>query len=265
MLNRSKIAAAAILFLGMACASCSSDDDPLNLHYLRFNSFKDFNEEGYWAACYDVNTGAVVVDDFSFSHSASASEWDGVVYKSWKGFCPSKVFDTADYTIGDWMAHQWAAMMSDDWQKSHSAYIVLNWDVQEAVHPQTMTGNESCVIRRQNGAAFTPLTLYVSNTSYTYYTMLNGSAFSQPFNENSWLKVIFTGMMGGQSTGSKEVYLAKDNVFVTNFMEVDLGEVGLQVDAIVVTFEGSDSGQWGLNTPAYAAIGAFTWADTTKE
>lgn len=263
-MKQSYLAAIAGLILGAACVSCSSDDDPLELHYLRFSAFNDFNEESVWKDCYDINTGAVTVDDFSFSHSADASEWDGVVYKSWKGFCPSRVFDTQDFSTVNWMDHQWAAMMSADWQKTHPAYIVLNWDVTEPVHPQTLTGNESCVIRRSDGAAFMPLSLYVSNTSYAYYTMLNGNAFSQPFTADSWLKIIFTGMMGGQSTGSKEVYLAKDNVYITNFMEVDMAEVGLEVDAIVVTFEGSDTGQWGLNTPAYAAIGAFTWANNKK-
>lgn len=245
-----------------AISSCSNEKFELDMRYVRFSQFNDYNEEGYWAQCYEEssNSGAEI-DGALFSHEAQATEYGGVTYYSWNGFCPSKVYDTNDYTAeGTWLDHQWGAMESSIWHSTHKGYVIGDWDVREPSRPETLTGDEACVIALANGAAFTPMTLHVSNTAYGYYTMVNGSAFSKAFGPEDYLRLIVTGFLDGVKTGSVEINLAANNVFLTNFTEVDIASLGLSVDRLVFTMEGSDSGQWGLNTPAYFAIGGFSYA-----
>lgn len=257
------VPALALCAFGLAgLTSCDDDKFELDMRYLRFNSFSDFNEEGYWAECYEpASAVGATIDGVHFTHTATVTEWDGIKYYSWNGFCPSEVFDLTDYTDeGTWLDHQWAAMESQAWHTTHKAYVIGDWDVREDAHPETLTGTESCVISLADGQAFIPLTLSVSNAAYAYYTMVNGSAFSRPFTESDYLRLIVTGFLDGEKTGTTQIDLAAANTYLTNFTELDIAAVGARVDRLVFTMEGSDSGQWGLNTPAYFAIGAFTYA-----
>lgn len=251
-----------IISLCGALTGCNENKFELDMYYTRFSQFTDFNEEGYWTECYETSSDAgAIIDNVWFSHSAQNSEYDGVTYYSWNGFCPSEVHDTSDYSSeGTWMDHQWGAMESTQWAAGHKTYVIGDWDVRENPRPSTLSGTESCVMALADGRAFMPLTISISNSSYAYYTMINGSAFSKPFDATDYLTLIITGFLDGQKTGVTEVNLAKDNVYLTNFTEIDIANCGAEVDRLVFTFKGSDSGQWGLNTPAYFAIGAFTYA-----
>lgn len=258
-----------ILPLGALCALCvaglsSCDDDKFEgeMFYTRLDQFTDFNDDGYWAACYDMSSNAgVIIDGVHFTHRATVSEYDGVKYYSWNGFCPSSVFDLTDYSAeGTWLDHQWAAMESSEWHSGHKNYIIGDCDVTEPAHPETLTGDEDCVISLADGQAFIPLTASISNSTYAYFVMLNGSAFSRPFTSEDYLRLIITGFLDGQKTGETRVDLAADNVYLTNFKQIDLATCGALVDRLVFTMEGSDSGQWGLNTPAYFALGTFSYA-----
>ncbi len=257
------IPAVALCACGFAgLTSCDDDKFELDMYYMRLDRFTDYNEDGYWAQCYDPASAAGAdIDGVHFTHSVTITEWDGVKYYSWNGFCPSKVYDLTDYTdAGTWLDHQWGAMESESWHKTHKAYVIGDWDVREEAYPETLSGSESCVISLEDGASFVPLTISVSNAAYAYYTMLNGSAFSSPFTKDDYLRLIVTGFLDGEKTGMTRIDLAADNVYLTNFTEVDLAPVGSRVDRLVFSMEGSDSGQWGLNTPAYFAVGGFTYA-----
>lgn len=106
--------------------------------------------------------------------------------------------------------------------------------------------------------------VWVCNTTYGYKEMQNGAVKSQ----NGWLKVIFIALddQGKQIEGKRvEYYLANfdaskkeasglDGKIREGWNQVDLSALGDNVSAIAVDFEGSDTGEWGLNTPAYVAI-----------
>ncbi|MDE6278168.1 MAG: DUF4465 domain-containing protein [Muribaculaceae bacterium] len=249
-------------FASATLTSCGDEKFDLDMYYLRMNKFTDFNSEGYWSECYEPAAAAGFdIDGVHFSHKVNITEWDGVKYYSWNGFCPSTVFDMTDYSAeGSWTEHQWGAMASSQWVATHKAFVLGDWDVRENARPDTFDPTSACTISLVDGKAFIPLTMHVSNSVYAYFSMVNGSAFSRPFGKDDYLRLIVTGFLDGQKTGVIEVNLAADNVYLTNFEEVDLAPTGALVDHLVFTVEGSDSGQWGLNTPAYFAIGAFTYA-----
>ena len=111
--------------------------------------------------------------------------------------------------------------------------------------------------------------VWVCNTTYAYLVMDDGNSFTQGnlSSKNGWFKVVFVALdASGKSTGQKvEKYLANfdssknavsglSNQILTGWHQVDLTSLGESVCTVAITFEGSDSGDYGLNTPAYVAI-----------
>lgn len=111
--------------------------------------------------------------------------------------------------------------------------------------------------------------VWVSNTTYAYLVMANGNSFTQGnlADQAGWFKVVFVALdASGKPTGQKvEKYLANfdssknavsglSNQILTGWHEVNLTGLGESVCTVAITFEGSDSSAYGLNTPAYVAI-----------
>lgn len=109
--------------------------------------------------------------------------------------------------------------------------------------------------------------MWVCNSTYTYLVMLYGNEFTtgglpledQPTNEH-YFKLIATGYDSNNAvTGTAEIYLADFdgnsdlNGIRNGWTYFDLSELK-EVNKIVLNFKGSDSGTYGLNTPAYVCI-----------
>lgn len=102
--------------------------------------------------------------------------------------------------------------------------------------------------------------LYIINSAYTMNTILNGDAYAHKFEQGDWLKVIFTGNTASGDTTTVEYYLADyrdsdpaKHYAINTWQWVDLSALGT-VTSISFALEGSDSGIYGLNTPAYFCI-----------
>jgi hypothetical protein len=109
---------------------------------------------------------------------------------------------------------------------------------------------------------------YISNTTYAYKTIKNGSAFSKKFggssgNDKDWFRVKILNYSKGKKTDSTLVYLAdfqnddnsKDYI-LNKWTWVDLSAFKI-TDSLTFTFESSDVGQFGINTPTYFAFDDF--------
>ena len=110
--------------------------------------------------------------------------------------------------------------------------------------------------------------LWVCNTTYTYIVMRDGNAFTTGGkslkDQGGWFKVIFIGFdENNNKTGQVDYYLANFdstqptilNGILEGWHKITLGDkLGENVSRMVINFEGSDSGAYGLNTPAYVAI-----------
>jgi len=108
--------------------------------------------------------------------------------------------------------------------------------------------------------------LYVTNNTYAYYAMREGDIVSKKFggtdgNEPDWFKLTITGQdVNDAPVGTVDFFLAdfrfEDNgqdAIINEWTFVDLSSLG-EVASLVLDFSSSDNGDWGMNTPAYAAV-----------
>lgn len=240
----------AILATG-ALSSCVSNDKKTDVEWVP--SFSDFNSQGYWTDCFNPSANQVVVGDLCFSHHVESYEYDGATYSSWFGFCPSRVNDTADYS-DDWTSHQWASIAGGGVGGADSPYVVACWNTGDA---------NSCTLTLADHGVFYPDDLYVTNTSYAYYAMKNGTAFSRAFGPDDRCLLEITGYLNGVKKQVKvEVYLAHGTDILNTWKNIEVSKLG-SVDTLVFSMTSTDSGQWGMNTPAYFCIGSMGYTEMT--
>lgn len=174
-------------------------------------------------------------------------------YKVWSGFAVSSMKDTltGDYT-NDLSAITGSGIMGSN------GYLVCF---------------SEGVILPENPKKF--LGFYATNTTYAYKSILNGSSFSKKFggtsgNDKDWFRIKISGFYNGKVSDSLYFYLAdytnddpvKDYI-IKDWTWVDLTLLGL-VDSLKFTFESTDVGQFGMNTPAYIAIDDFNGLNATS-
>jgi len=111
--------------------------------------------------------------------------------------------------------------------------------------------------------------LYLTNTTYTALSMLNGDSFAKKFggasgNDADWLKLTVSGLSGGVESGAIDFYLAdyrsSNNSldYIVNGWEwLNLSSLGT-IDGLKFAISSSDTGQFGMNTPAYFAMDDLT-------
>ncbi|MEZ3525377.1 MAG: DUF4465 domain-containing protein [Muribaculaceae bacterium] len=240
---------AASVMLALGFASCVSDDKDTNNEWVP--QFSQFNEAGYWTDCNNPAITSLDVNGVTLSHSATIFEWEGNTFASWNGFCPSKSTDNADYTGADWTQHQWSSITGGGVAGPGTPYIVACW--------RTDSGESSCRMRMTDGSAFYPDDLYITNSSYAYYAMKNGTAFNRPFTASDECVLLINGYLNGhRKTDTVYVYLAKGTDILNYWKKIEVSKLGT-VDTIVFTMKSSDTSELGMNTPAYFCIGSMRY------
>jgi hypothetical protein len=170
-------------------------------------------------------------------------------YGSWEGFAYSNVQDSSTPGWGN----QYAA-------RPGTGY---NGSANYAVGYQPYVGNfEISLVGISN---FAGRGLHVANTTYVALDMQNGSGFSKKFGgangtEADWFRLTVRGLLGGSETGAVDFYLADfrfansaDDYILNSWAFVDLTALG-NVDKISFALTSSDTGDYGMNTPAYFAL-----------
>jgi len=103
---------------------------------------------------------------------------------------------------------------------------------------------------------------YFTNNNYPYYSMVNGDQFAKKFEEGDWFKLTITGKdASGAETGTLDFYLANGRDIVNTWTWVDLRALG-SVRTLEFTLTSSDTGVWGMNTPAYFAMDSLSYGST---
>ena len=101
---------------------------------------------------------------------------------------------------------------------------------------------------------------WVTNTTYAALSMKNGDDFTKKFSyeDKDWFKLLITALdKNGQPTGTAvELYLADFRTasspgIITEWTMVDLTPLGNNVHTVTFDMQSSDTGAWGMNTPAY--------------
>lgn len=106
---------------------------------------------------------------------------------------------------------------------------------------------------------------YFTNNTYAVLSMETGDQFAKKFSheDKDWFKLIIIGYdKDGKETKTIEHYMADfrtaDAKGISKTWEkVDLTELG-KVNKVVFKMDSSDSGQWGMNTPAYFCMDEIT-------
>ena len=192
---------------------------------------------------------------FSNSHTnvyLAADAGGGVSYDYWNGWAYSKDTDTS--TPG--FSSQYSAIAG------RGADGSANYGIS-----YTATS-----ISFSSAVDFTGLGIEVTNTTYSYFSMLNGDSFAKKFGDDSategtvetdqadWFLLTVEGNLSGDSTGSVDFYLAdyryadsSQDYIVSAWEYIDLSSLGL-VDELSFILSSSDNGSFGMNTPNYFAI-----------
>ena len=199
-------------------------------------------QESHWA--YDPTTETMVEDGFySGSYYFNTGAYPSWNY--WYGYSLSNETATSYTSLAD----QWHSVVGEGHNGSSNFCIAFP----EGQFVEVTNSTDGDII---NG-------VYVSNTAYAYNGMAVGDGFASAFEEDDWFKVTATGFNGDSQTGTVDFYLADyrssnalDRYILDTWQWMDLRSLG-KVTKVRFTIDGSDKGQYGLNTAAYFAMDDF--------
>ena len=182
----------------------------------------------------------------AFSNTFGIDSYGGFDYEYWSGFAYSDVVDTTDAAF----TNEYASYPGGGF--GSSTYAVAYF--RDVVNSPVVT----------LPVATTVAGFRIANTTYAALTMKNGDlyGFSAPLPTGGWFATTATGRLGGTTTGAATFYLADlrgatPPGVLSSWSWFDLTSLGT-VDRIEFSFDGSDKGLFGLNTPAYFAMDDLT-------
>ena len=192
------------------------------------------NPESFWNG--SNGSGSFSSGPVKYINSYNAS------WGSWSGFSYSDITDntTAGY------ANQYSAITGKGALNSKNYAVGYGSDTIVLNNPANMDG------------------LYVTNSTYAYLDMTNGSSFSKKFSTNDWFKLTIKGFDKNHTqVGKVDFYLADfrftdptKNYLLKDWQWIDLSSF---LNVSYVTFErsSSDNSAWGMNTPDYFCLDAI--------
>lgn len=218
---------------------------------------------GLLMACFTAEAQIPAVATFEDLNLAPESVWDGSdlsaafvsggfkfinnyadygTYTSWDGFAYANLSKSSYESLDD----QFCCCLGHGVNDSHT-YAVCYYSA--------WGGNEP-IITEAEGKSFIPTGCYITNSAYAYASMLNGDAYAKKFEADDWFMVTATGYLDKQETTKANYYLAKEGQILNEWAWFDLSVLGT-VDEIHFTLSSSDTGEWGMNTPAYFCLDDF--------
>ncbi len=206
-----------------------------------------FEDLGLPANSYDNNAGpggTFVSGGASFNNSYDS------IYDAWYGWAISSKTDTVtqDYT------NQYSAITGSGAGGSQTYGVAFTYGpTSNPVSPA------ASIIDLPAGSS--PVSVELTNTTYAYYTILNGNGFSTAFGPGSYFLLDVQGYRGLDGTGSLvgdvPFYLANflngNHSIVNSWQTVDLSALA-GAKSLVFQLTSSDTGAYGINTPTYFAL-----------
>ncbi len=201
------------------------------------------DDESHWA--YDPTTASMVEDGF-YSGSYYFNNGAMPSYNYWYGYSLSNETATSYASLND----QWHSSVGEGHNGSSNFSIAFP---------------EGQFIEITNSADGDNLKgVYVSNTAYAYNGMAVGDGFATAFSQGSWFKLTAVGFdADDEETARVDFYLADyrsdnalDHYILDTWQWMDLRSLG-KVAKVRFLLDGSDKGQYGLNTAAYFALDDF--------
>lgn len=215
-------------------------------------TFEDvaLGEQGFWNGS-DLS-GEEDSGNYYGSFTSSVFSFDNIYTAAWgsyMGFACSSLTDTV--TSG--FTNQYSPKAGEG--ANGSAQFALAYDDGATFNCTYKEGYTNNTLK----------SVMVTNGTYTYNEIRDGSAYSKKFESGDWFKVTFTGYKGETETGSVDYYLAdfRDGKTYINkeWVEVDLTPLS-DATTVMITFDSTDKGQFGVNTPTYVFIDNLTIEQT---
>ncbi len=100
---------------------------------------------------------------------------------------------------------------------------------------------------------FKPQSCYVTNNAYLLNSVMKGDAYARQFNYDDTFTLKITGFKDQVPTETVEVPLAAKGSVVFQWIPVDLTSLG-EVDSVSFALTSTDTGDYGMNTPAYFCL-----------
>jgi hypothetical protein len=183
--------------------------------------------ESYWNG--SDGSGGFTSGNATFNNNYDAA------WGTWDGFSYSNLTDTTTEGLNG----QYSAIAGGG--ALNTPTYVIAYCSTFAASPPTVTFSSAQTV---TGA-------YVTNNNYAYYSMLNGDPFAKKFEEGDWFTLTITGKdANGDMTGTVDFNLATGTDIINTWEWVDLSALGT-VKSLEFSLSSSDSGVFGMNTPAY--------------
>ncbi len=182
-----------------------------------------------------------------------------VDFGTWSGWACSSV---RDRTTPGW-SNQYSAItgagfdtLSSGGRNYAVAWIPVDWVTMEL---------KPVSIRFSGGTPRMVKGFYLTNSTYAALAMEQGDDFSKKFggedgNDPDWFRASVWGMKDGLHTDTVHLYLAdfrdgdnRNDSIIRTWQWVEVSQLG-EVDSLLFTLASSDTGMYGMNTPAYFCL-----------
>ena len=201
------------------------------------------DEDSHWA--YDSSTASMITDGF-YSGSYYFNNGAMPSYNYWYGYSLSNETSTAYASLAD----QWHSAVGEGHNGS-SNYCVAFPEGQFVEITNSVDGDNLQGV-------------YVSNSAYSFNGMANGDGYARAFKQDDWFKLTAVGFDANNTeTARVDFYLADyrstnslDHYILDTWQWMDLRPLG-KVAKVRFLLDGTDKGNYGLNTAAYFVMDDF--------
>ena len=217
----------------------------------------------------DDNTVRYVID-FEDASVGTAPDVSGVFEGGYKHSGSGLIMPNEKTYYADWDFWSWSGIAVSKWNDMSTAGISNQLSVYYS-HASTKKGgysgsekfavfNDGEITFDDDVTEFTFEYLWVANSTYAVLSMMEGDMFAKKFSysDKDWFKLIITAYdKNDTKTGSVvEFYLADFRTstspgIITEWTKLDLSPLGNKVHTLKFDLHSSDTGDWGMNTPAY--------------
>ncbi len=217
-----------IALVASIIVSCTKDD--LIKETINFQNVL-LSPNSYWNG--SDGSGPIKIGSATFNN-LYIDNWD-----YWEGFSLSNMVD----------------ITSPGWSNQYSAYLVNGGDIFN-IYSISYVNDESSTISFKHNVNL--ISAKITNSTYTYFSILNGNEYAKKFEEGDWFKLTIVGFDHQEEEKEREEFYLADfrlpnSYIVDNWTKISLKNIK-GVRKIIFYLDSTDEGDWGMNTPAYFCL-----------
>ena len=225
--------------------SCSKEDNAGSpvVDVVTFENQK-LNDQGFWC-------GTAEGPGYSYDDG-----YGGVTTTYGCAYIENGVKFNTNYSVSSWGYDYWSGFAISN--RTETTFASLTPDQYNNITGKANSGEKFCVVTTygetidiEGGAVVKGF--YFTNSAYTVEVIKNGNEYAHKFDNTDWLTCTVVGTAADNSTKSVDIKLAENGTYVNSWQWADLSSLG-KVVKLEFVFTGSDSGDYGVNTPAYICI-----------